>query len=34
MSYEVGLNRNVRAFHVMPGLPSQGGTTARSRLPD
>ena len=25
MSYEVGLNRNVRAFHVMPGLPGPEG---------
>jgi 6-pyruvoyltetrahydropterin/6-carboxytetrahydropterin synthase len=25
VSYEVGLNRNVRAFHVMPGLPGPEG---------
>ena len=25
MTYEVGLSRNVRAFHVMPGLPGPEG---------
>ena len=25
MTYEVGLNRNVRAFHIMPGLPGPEG---------
>lgn len=25
MTYEVGLTRNVRAFHVMPGLPGPEG---------
>ena len=25
MTYEVGLSRNVRAFHIMPGLPGPEG---------
>jgi 6-pyruvoyltetrahydropterin/6-carboxytetrahydropterin synthase len=25
VTYEVGLNRNVRAFHIMPGLPGPEG---------
>ena len=25
MTYEVGLSRNVRAFHIMPGLPAPEG---------